>query len=74
MIITYIGTDGRYHDGNGVDYGYPLPDEFPVKAELVTAGLAYTEQVRRSTDDQLLAIAGVGKATLVKIREALNGI
>jgi hypothetical protein len=73
-MITYIGTNGRYHDGNGVDYGYPLPESFPAREQLVTAGYAYTEQVRRASDEALLSVAGVGKATLTKIREALTHV
>jgi hypothetical protein len=73
-MITYIGTNGRYHDGNGVDYGLLLAEEFPAREQLITAGLAYTEQVRKATDEALLAIDGVGKTTLTKIREALATI
>lgn len=70
-MITYIGADGRYHDGNGFDFGYPLAEDFPAREALMTAGYAYTEQVKRASDEVMLTVAGVGKATLAKIREAL---
>lgn len=72
-MITYIGTDGRYHDGNGIDYGYPLPAGFPAREKLAQSGFAYTEQVKRATDEQLLR-AGIAQSTLTKVRGAVNGI
>lgn len=47
----------------------PLPDDFPGRALLVEAGRETLEAVRAAEDAALLAITGIGPATLEAIRE-----
>lgn len=46
-----------------------LDDE--IKAKLMAAGYETNAAVHEATDDELLAIEGIGSATLRKIRDAL---
>lgn len=48
----------------------PLPDDFPVRDLLADAGLETLERVRAASDDDLLALDGVGPKRLREIREA----
>ena len=43
-----------------------------VKEALRRAGYGYLEDVRRATDRELLAVAGIGRVTLRSIREAIR--
>lgn len=52
--------------------GTPLPDDFPARALLVEAGYTTLERVREATDEELLAIRGVGRRLLERIRDALR--
>lgn len=47
-----------------------LGDDFPSAALLIDAGYTTHAKVAKATDEELLAIDGVGQATLEKIREA----
>jgi hypothetical protein len=46
-----------------------FPDDYPNAEELKTAGLLSVADVERATDDDLLAIDGIGKASLKNIRK-----
>jgi hypothetical protein len=47
----------------------PLPGDFPARAALVAAGFDSLEAAHGASDDELLAVRGVGKAALRAIRE-----
>lgn len=47
---------------------HALPEGFPGREELEAAGYTTTEQVTDAADEDLLAIKGVGRGTLAKIR------
>lgn len=47
-----------------------LPNGFPARAALIKSGFDTTEKVKAASDEQLIAVDGVGEANLVKIREA----
>lgn len=47
-----------------------LPDDFPSKDALEAEGYKTISDVSEATDDELLAIDGIGPVTLDKIREA----
>ncbi len=48
----------------------PLPDDFPSREILVAAGFTTMEGARAASDEALLALDGIGPATLQKIRDA----
>lgn len=48
-----------------------LPADFPQREALTAAGFGALLLVAQATDDELLAIEGIGKATLEKIRAAV---
>lgn len=50
----------------------PLPEGFPGRSLLVGAGYATLESLRSATDEELLAIRGVGRKLLEQIRHALR--
>lgn len=50
--------------------GTALPADFPAQDLLVEAGLKTVEAVQAASDEQLLAVSGIGPATLKEIREA----
>lgn len=45
-----------------------LPEDFPGHAQLVEAGYTTMHKVETASDEDLLAVEGVGPATLEKIR------
>lgn len=47
-----------------------LAEDFPAREALVGGGFDTPEKVKAASDDDLLALDGVGPATLTKIREA----
>lgn len=47
-----------------------INDDFPGAAHLIAAGLGTTAKIDAATDQELLAVEGIGYATLEKIREA----
>ena len=47
-----------------------LPDDFPARDILTAAGFDSLEAIASATDDELLAVKGIGKATVRQIREA----
>jgi len=49
-----------------------LPTGFPARMELMGAGFNSVENTSAATDEQLLAVSGVGASTLAKIRAALE--
>ncbi|WP_034340147.1 hypothetical protein [Deinococcus misasensis] len=51
----------------------PLPENFPALDLLQTAGFTTRQQVQQADDATLLAIEGLGKATLAKIRSYPTG-
>lgn len=71
----YLGTDNRFHDAEGrmleeetKKDSSSIPDNFPAKSALVAAGYVTLEGVISADDETLLAIDGIGKTTLAKIR------
>lgn len=63
----------RHRTGEGEEVlSTPLPDDFPGRALLVGAGYTTVEAVRAASDEELLAIRGVGKRLLEQIRHALR--
>lgn len=62
------------HGTNGGDEATPtpLPDDFPGRTLLVGAGYTTVEAVRAASDEELLAIRGVGRKLLEQIRHALR--
>jgi len=48
-----------------------LPADFPQREALTAAGFGALLLVTQATDDELLAIEGIGKATVEKIRAAV---
>src|SRR5690349_14675415 len=78
----YIGADGKPHDAHGnllegnststAETGTPagpgeLTDDFPAREALVAGGFRTQQQVREASDEELLALEGIGRATLEKI-------
>lgn len=49
----------------------PLPDDFPRRDKLLEAGYTTVEQVAELSDDDLMAVDGIGKASLAEIRARL---
>lgn len=54
---------------SGPPLGEPLPEAFPARAELLEAGVRSLDAVALATDEEILAIKGVGRATLRRVRE-----
>lgn len=52
--------------------GTPLGNDFPANQLLSGAGLRTVEAVAEATDDELLAIDGIGPARLEDIRQAIE--
>lgn len=50
-----------------------LPEDFPKRKELVEAGLTTTDAVASKSDEELIALKGIGEASVKDIRDALNG-
>lgn len=50
----------------------PLPENFPGRALLLGAGYGTLEAVRSASDEELLAIKGLGRKLLEQIRDALR--
>jgi DNA uptake protein ComE-like DNA-binding protein len=48
----------------------PLPNGFPHADKLTAGGYDTLTAVRQATDDDLLAVSGIGKVSLRSIREA----
>lgn len=48
--------------------GGGLPDGFPAKDDLEAGGFTSVDQVKAASDDELLAVSGVGDVTLKRIR------
>lgn len=60
-------VDGRWVDANGRD-----PEPEPALKRwpgLIAAGYTSLDAVRSASDEELLAIEGIGEATLKKLRE-----
>lgn len=72
----YIGTDGRLHDAHGRLIADPFPaddlGDLPAAAILRAAGYTTRAAVAATADADLLALDGIGPATLRQIREALD--
>jgi hypothetical protein len=51
--------------------GTPLPQGFPYYKFLTTHGLTTIESVRNATDDELIAVKGIGASSLKAIHNAL---
>lgn len=49
-----------------------LPEDFPSRDKLVAAGLTTTQAVSAKSDDELVALEGIGEASVKKIRAALK--
>lgn len=49
-----------------------LPDDFPARKDLVGAGFTTRDAVAAASDEQLVAIKGIGEKTVAEIREALK--
>lgn len=60
-------TDPRIRRALG---GGGLPDGFPGKDDLEAEGFTSVEKVKAASDDELLAVNGVGDVTLKRIRKA----
>lgn len=80
----YVTSDGRLVDANGQPLAAAepaeaptsepapaLPEGFPHAGLLTEAGFGTLQLVTEATDDDLLAVKGVGKAALRDIRAAL---
>lgn len=52
--------------------GGGLPDGFPAKDDLEAGGFTSVDQVKGASDDELLAVNGVGDVTLKRIRAATS--
>jgi hypothetical protein len=50
----------------------PAEPEIEIPEIFVQAGYATAEAIRSATDAELLAISGVGKATLAQVREEIG--
>ncbi len=50
-----------------------LPDDFPERDLLIGTAFKSTEALNAATDEDLLAVDGIGPAKLKAIREALKG-
>ncbi len=48
-----------------------LSNNFPGKEALAAAGITNTEQARKLSDDELIAIKGIGEKTMGEIKTAL---
>lgn len=47
-----------------------VPEDFPGREDLAKAGITTLSSVRGASDDELLALDGIGEATVKKIRAA----
>lgn len=56
----------------GMEPNTPIPSDFPGVARFRRAGIARLEQVIAMSDEQLLAVPGIGAGTLREIRERLG--
>lgn len=66
-------TDSKRPDvGPPPEVDTPAEPEIEIPEIFVQAGYASAEAIRSATDEELLAISGVGQATLTQIREALG--
>ena len=65
-------TGGDQQPDNDQQPGTPLPEALDqrVREALAAAGYTSVEEVRDADDETLLAVEGIGKATLAKVREA----
>jgi DNA uptake protein ComE-like DNA-binding protein len=52
----------------------PLPEGFPKRGELTSAGLQTVSAVLEATDEELLSVDGVGEKSLKDIQDALDEI
>lgn len=74
---------GRFVDPNGADLGpapkageaqpAPLPDDFPERELLIGTAFKTLEALKAASDEELLAVDGIGPAKLKAIRAALRG-
>jgi hypothetical protein len=77
VTVEVVVTGGQGGAGTGAPTGggatvTTLPEDFPGRDLLVAAGYGTVEAVAASTDDELVALKGIGKGTVAKIREALT--
>lgn len=63
---------GQEEAGSPASQGTPLPEGFPARDLLLAAGYTTLERVQAATDEELLAIQGIGRRLLGKIRDALR--
>ena len=76
-------VQGRFVDPNGVDLGpapkageaqpTPLPDGFPERELLIGTAFKTLEALKAASDEELLAVGGIGPTKLKAIRAALRG-
>ena len=63
-------TVSAYVDYSDADSGQDagLPEDYPAASTLEEAGYTSTDEVDAASDEELLAIDGIGEATLKEIR------
>lgn len=66
--IVELGKEKAEFYAHRIEAVDGLPDEFPLKEKLVEAGYDSQSKVHEATDEDLLAINGVGESRLLEIR------